>query len=245
MPSSIHFISCRHTNDTLTDQTTPRSHSHNKTGRILCAKLSPHCRNNNASRFESNEDLKLAAKVNLVRKIGGIISPFSSSPTQAPGLVNNSSVDEISQKRYDTPGVSAAPYGASTARTAGPGHDSPSAIPTQTLLPTAATLKISPISISVPVGSASASNRVLKQQLPALSSPVAAKRRNSSMVQDFSTATEVLYSYSGSEGCPGQGINHTEFCSCIIVHIAILGNLQPVSHTIYHLDFVSYNCCPC
>jgi hypothetical protein len=153
--------------------------------------------------------------MNLMRKIGGMISPFASSPTQVPGIGDSSSVDEGSPKRYDTPAVSAGPHNGPTARAAGPGHDRNSATPNQTILPIASTSSgITPLSVSVPPGSAAASNRTLKHQLPALSSPVAAKRRNSSLVQDFSTGTEVLYSYSGSDGCPGEGIDHPRKLSC-------------------------------
>jgi hypothetical protein len=149
-----------------------------------------------------------------MRKIGGMISPFASSPTQLPGIGDSSSIDEGSPKRHDTPAVSAGPQNGPTARAAGPGHDRNSATPNQTILPIASTsLGITPLSVSVPSGSAAASNRTLKHQLPALSSPVAAKRRNSSLVQDFSTGTEVLYSYSGSDGCPGEGIDHPRMLS--------------------------------
>jgi hypothetical protein len=152
-----------------------------------------------------------------MRKIGGMITPFASSPTHAPGMGDGSSVDEGSPKRHDTPAVSAGSHSGPTARAAGPGHDRYSATPTQTLLPIASTsLGITPLSVSVSSGSAAASNRTLKHQLPALSSPVAAKRRNSSLVQDFSTTTEVLYSYSGLEGCPGEDTNDAgmrSYCS--------------------------------
>jgi hypothetical protein len=186
---------------------------HIKAGRTLCAKLTQHGPSNSAG-CESNEELKLATKMNLMRKIGGMISPFSSSPTQVPGVVDNCSMDDNSPKRHDTPAVSAGPHSASSTHAPGPGHDNSSAIPNQILQPIVTTpLGISPILVS-PV-TAAVSNRTLKQQLPALSSPSPTKRRNSCMVQDFSTATEVLYSYSGSEGCPGKETNHTEiFCNC-------------------------------